>query len=303
MPAPRTDKAVIAHRGASGYLPEHTLAAYAMAHAMGADYIEMDLVMTRDGELVALHDIHLDFTTDVKRRFPRRARRDGHWYAADFTLSELGTLNVIERTGIDGSRIYPGRFKADARGFAIPTLRAVIELVQSLNRETGRAAGIYPELKNAVFHRAEGLVLEPALLSVLAEYGYEGPDANVFVQCFDAGSLRHMRAAGSTLPQIQLIGGEADYDAMAGAAGLREVAAYARGIGPDKGRIAATGGELVRLAHANNLVVHPYTFRAEELPPGFDDLRDELWYYYYRYGVDGAFTDFPDIAVAVVRCA
>ncbi|MES1924091.1 glycerophosphodiester phosphodiesterase [Salinisphaera sp. T31B1] len=297
------DKIVIAHRGASGYLPEHTLPAYAMAYALGADFIEPDLVMTADHRLICLHDIHLESTTDVAQKFPDRARDDGRWYAADFTLAEIESLDVVERTRPDGRRVFPGRFNDRARGFKVPTLVAVIEMVQSLNRETRREVGLYPETKNPAFHDAQDLPLERVLLERLAEYGYVGRDANVFVQSFDANNLREMREVfGSDLPQIQLIEGSGEaFDAMVTPAGLDEIATYADGIGPDKRRIAATDGALVVAAHRRGLLVHPYTFRADQLPAGTRRLEDELRTYYHRYDVDGLFTDFTDIAVGVIH--
>lgn len=296
-------KIVIAHRGASGYLPEHTLPAYVMAYAMGADFIEPDLVMTADRQLICLHDIHLESTTDVENRFPDRARDDGRWYAADFTWAEIQTLNAIERTHPDGTRVFPGRFQADAIGFKVPTFRAVIEMVQSLNRETHRDVGIYPETKDPAFHDREDLPLERTLLDTLAEYGYTGRDAKVFVQSFDADNLRKMRfTMGSDLPMIQLIEGAGKaFDAMVTRAGLDQIATYADGIGPDKRRIADTDGALVGEAHQRGLLVHPYTFRADQLPVGTSRLEDELRTYYNRYDVDGLFTDFTDVAVSVIK--
>lgn len=295
-------KIVIAHRGASGYLPEHTLPAYAMAYTLGADYIEPDLVLTADARLICLHDIHLEATTDVEQQFPDRARADGRWYAADFTLAEIRQLNATERTNPDGSRVFPGRYKADATGFQIPTFRAVIELVQSLNRETGRSVGLYPETKAPAFHDAEGLPLERRLLATLADYGYAGRDAAVYIQSFEADNLREMRTTlGSDLPMVQLIADGEDFDDFVTPNGLDAIAAYADGIGPDKQRIAATSGALVSAAHQRGLVVHPYTFRADELPPGTRRLEHELQRYYYRYDVDGVFTDFTDIAAGVLH--
>lgn len=296
-------KIVIAHRGASGYLPEHTLPAYAMAYALGADFIEPDLVMTADAQLICLHDIHLESTTDVARQFPDRARDDGRWYAADFILDEIEQLNVIERTHPDGTRVFSGRFNAGARGFQVPTFCAMIEMLQSLNRETGRAVGIYPETKDPAFHDDEGLPLERKLLATLAEYDYAGRDARVYVQSFDADNLKEMRfAMGSDLPMIQLIAGSgAAFDALVTPDGLDAIATYADGIGPDKSRIADTGGTLVSEAHQRGLKVHPYTFRADQLPTDIQCMEDELRRYYFRYDVDGLFTDFTDIAVGVLR--
>ncbi len=282
-----TSKIVIAHRGASGYLPEHTLAAYALAHGMGADFIEPDLVMTRDGKLVCVHDIHLDSTTDVDQVFPDRKRADGHWYAADLTLEEVRRLAVHERLG----QRFP---QTSVARFSVPTFAEMIELVQGLNRTTGRTAGIYPELKEPAWHREAGLPMEEAFLELVGRYGYEGPRAAIFVQCFEPATLERLRALGSKLPQVLLIGDERGAqqttdDALALAVG------YANGIGPSKSLLEADP-EIVARAHRRGLVVHPYTFRADDLPPPYKTLEDELKRFYSELGVDGLFTDFPDRA-------
>ena len=198
---------VIAHRGASGYLPEHTLAAAAMAHAMEADYIEQDVVMSRDGELIVLHDLTLDAVTDVAARFPGRQRDDGHFYAIDFDLAEIRTLRVHERREPDGELTFPGRFDAAGVDFRVPTLREEIALIQGLNRSTGRDVGVYVEPKSPAWHRAEGRDLLAAVVGVLAEFGYEGRDDKAFLQSFDFEALRKLRFdLGSELKLVQLIG-------------------------------------------------------------------------------------------------
>ena len=220
------DPLVIAHRGASGYLPEHTLPAYAFGYALGADYIEPDLVLTRDGVFICLHDIHLEATTDVEQRFPDRRRSDGRWYALDFDLAEIQSLNVHER--------LPGRYPQDRGRYQVPTFEEMIELVQGLNRSTGRDVGIYPELKAPTWHRTEGKPMEEAFLALLERHGYEGPDAMVFVQVFEKEPLRRMRELGSELPQVYLIGGMQRADLEEGS--LRDIATFAQGIGPSKER-------------------------------------------------------------------
>jgi len=283
---------VVAHRGASGYLPEHTLPAYAMAHAMGADYIEQDLVMTRDGVLLVLHDIHLEATSNVAERFPDRARPDGRWYAADFTLEEIRTLEARERLA--------SRFPQGAARFALPTFSEAIELVQGLNTTTGREAGIYPELKAGGWHREEGLPMEEEFLRVLGAYGYTGPDAHIFVQSFEEEPLIRMRELGSELPQILLIGGGAAAARFLTDEGLALVRSFANGIGPSKGLVEADP-TLVERAHRAGLAVHPYTFRADAVPAAYADPQAELRRFFVDYGVDGLFTDHPDLAVELVR--
>jgi glycerophosphoryl diester phosphodiesterase len=280
------EKVVIAHRGASGYLPEHTLEAYALAYGMGADYIEQDLVMTKDRRFVALHDIHLESTTDVEQRYPKRHREDGRWYAADFTLAEIRTLSVHERLG--------KRFPVGKSAFRVPTMEEAVELIQGLNQSTGKNVGIYPELKGPTFHREAGFEVEQALLELLAKYGYVGPEARVYIQCFEADSLKRIRhELKSDLPLIQLISNHKLQADQRTEAGLKAVAKYANGVGPSK-NIVAKNPAFVSWAHAHGLAVHPYTMRNDDLSGDFKSPEEELTQFLTVYGVDGFFTDFPD---------
>jgi glycerophosphoryl diester phosphodiesterase len=278
---------VIAHRGASGYLPEHTLEAYAMAYAMGADYVEPDVVLTKDGHFICLHDIHLDATTDVEERFPDRAREDGRYYAADFTLEEVRSLRAEERTA--------GRFPKGKSSFQVPTLREMIELVQGLNASTGGDVGIYPELKQPSFHAKEGLPMEEKFLALIEEYGYKGPDARIFIQCFEVEPLKKLRnELGCEAPQIFLMGGGGDLTDER----LKEIAGYANGIGPSK-TLIESDPEVVERAHRQGLQVHPYTLRMDQVPREYESGEEELRRFFKAYKVDGLFTDFPDVAVRV----
>ncbi len=181
---------VIAHRGASGYLPEHTLAAKALAHGMGANFIEQDVVLSRDGTAIVLHDIHLDSTTDVAQRFPGRARADGRFYAIDFDLQEIRQLRVHERTHFKtGEAVFPQRFPAQPNLFQVPTLAEEIDLLAGLDRSRGCATGLYIELKAPNWHRSEGQDLSAAILAVLEETGYWNRPDQVFLQCFDDQTL------------------------------------------------------------------------------------------------------------------
>ena len=284
---------VIAHRGASGYLPEHTLPAYAMAYAMGADYVEPDLVLTKDGVFICMHDIHLEDTTDVEEKFPQRKAADGHWCPADFTLEEVRTLSAHER--------LKNRFPKDAAHFAVPTFEEMIQLVQGLNKTTGRDVGIYPELKAPSWHAQRGLPMEQKALDVLAKYGYSGPSAKAVVQCFELQTLVTLRALGSTLPQVFLMSGGRETEKYLSAAGLAEVAQAANGIGPDKNMIERDPA-LVERAHAQKLVVHPYTFRADDYNKAkYGSYEEEVKQFVGTYHVDGFFTDHADRGVAVVR--
>lgn len=189
----QADPIVIAHRGASGYLPEHSLEAKAMAHAMGADFIEQDVVLTRDGIPIVLHDIYLDGTTDVQQRFPGRARDDGRYYALDFSLDEIRTLRLHERSYRDDDgqeqAYFPLRFPLGQGEFHLPTLEEEIELLAGLDRSRGKTTGLYVELKAPLWHRLEGRDIASAVLDVLARTGYASKTEQVFLQCFNDQTL------------------------------------------------------------------------------------------------------------------
>ncbi len=316
--AQSNEKVVVAHRGASGYLPEHTLAAKAMAYAMGADYIEQDVVMTKDDQLLVIHDTTLDRTTDVAEKFPSRARADGKFYVVDFTLAEILTLDVSEGfQTVDGEKepYYSSRFPLGKATFKMHTLAQEIELIQGLNQSMGRDVGIYPELKSPAFHAQNGKDLGRAVLQVLKDYGYTKKSDRVFVQTFEFDELKRvhdilMPELGIDLPLVQLIGGD-ESKWMLSESGIKEIAAYADGVGPEKsmlvgensskGRVEIT--DFVSLAHAQGMQVHPYTFRLDEgqLPDFADSFEQMLDIYLFDIGIDGVFTDFPDRAVEFIR--
>ena len=305
---------VIAHRGASGYLPEHTLEAKAYAHALGAHYLEQDVVATRDDELIVLHDIHLDSVTDVADRYPDRKRDDGHFYARDFDLAEIRSLAVWERRSADGiTAAFPNRFPTGVGDFRIPTLRSEIKLIQGLNHSTGRTVGIYPEIKRPAWHRAEGVDISQLVLNMLDDLGYRTKNDPVYLQCFDAAEVRRIRhELGCQLRLVQLLGendwgeSETDYEALKTPAGLAELASTVDGIGPWLGQLvkmAEIDGEpvstgLVSAAHAEGLSVHAYTFRADQLAPGFENMEEMVAWFVEKLGIDGVFTDFPDRALS-----
>lgn len=321
--ADNTDgKIVIAHRGASGYLPEHTLPAKVLAHAQGAHYIEQDVVMTQDDELVVFHDLTLDRVTDVAEKFPGRERDDGRHYVIDFTLAELRLLSVSE------SPQAAIRFPAGRSRFGIHTLAEEIELIQGLNKTLGREAGIYVEAKSPWFHHQEGKDLAAAIISVLAQYGYDSSEDPVYLQTFDFEELKRIHqqllpAAGMTVKLVQLIAWNDwqetlvlqdgqwqpyDYNWMLESGGMAEIARYADGVGPamdmivqaDSTQEALQFTSLVRAAHAAGMQVHPFTFRRDpdRLPDYAQDFQHLLDIFYRQADVDGVFTDFPDIAVS-----
>ena len=314
--APLSPPIVIAHRGASGYRPEHTLASYELAIEQGADMIEPDLVPTKDGHLVARHENDITETTNVADHPEFAARRttktiDGEkhsgWFTEDFTLAELRTLRAKERLPL----LRPENKRFDGQ-FAIPTFAEVIALAKKHN------VGIYPEIKHPTYFASIGLPTDERLVAELRAAGWDSAEAPVFIQSFEVKNLRHLHEI-TEVRLIQLMDAKAapadgaaeSYAAMTTPAGLKEIAGYAWGIGPNKDMIRAadpSASPLIAQAHAAGLRVHPWTFRAENyfLPAGLwrginprahgrfsDEIRA-----YLEAGVDGFFTDFPDIGVA-----
>ena len=332
-PQATVEPTVVGHRGASGYRPEHTLEAYRLAVALGADYVEPDLVPTKDGVLVARHENEIGGTTDVATRPEFADRRttkvvDGvsftGWFTEDFTLAELKTLRAKERI----PDIRPQNTAYDGL-YEVPTLQEVIDLTREESRRTGRTIGIYPETKHPTYFDSIGLSLEEELVRVLTRNGLNRPNAKVFVQSFETTNLRELAGPLKLrTPVVQLIAGSgAPYDLVAAGdprtyadlitpAGLAEIATSADGIGPDKNRVIprdASGAltsptTLVDDAHGAGLLVHPYTFRSENtfLPLDFRSGTDPRAYgdaiaeylVFYEVGVDGVFSDNPDVAVA-----
>lgn len=313
---------VIAHRGASGDRPEHTLEAYALAVERGADVIEPDVVSTRDGVLVARHENEISGTTDVASRPEFAARRttktiDGAevtgWFTEDFSLAELKTLRAVERLPDlrPHSAAYDGRFE-------IPTLAEVLALADSLGRARGRPVGVYPETKHPTHFRRIGLPLEAPLVEALHAAGLDGPDDPAWIQSFEVGGLELLRGMTRLrLVQLAYPGGapadrpEASYDAMMTPDGLGTVATYADAVGVakafvlDPASLEATG--IAGAAHAAGLDVHVWTVRAENvfLPPSLrssddpaarGDVAAEVRAL-VAAGADGIFSDHPGLVV------
>lgn len=321
---------IIAHRGASGERPEHTLAAYDRAIEQGADYVEPDLVLTKDGVLVARHENEISETTDVASHPEFADRRttktiDGvemtGWFTEDFTLAELRILRARERlpqlrgtnTAFDGL-------------YQVPTFEEIIRLVRAREAETGRTIGIYPETKHPSYFTSIGLPHEAPLLELLARYGYDSADDALFIQSFEVGNLVALNGK-TNVRLIQLVDAtghpadrpDASYAEITSAQGLALVAAYADGIGPAKDMVIARNADgslgastgLVARAHAAGLDVHPWTFRREnhflpanlrsgDDPRSVGDLAAEIRAFIAE-GVDGLFTDNPVVAVEVLR--
>lgn len=330
---------VIGHRGAPGYVPEHTLVSYFIAIQQGADYVEPDLVMTRDGVLVARHENEISGTTNVADRPEFAGRRttktiDGvaitGWFTEDFTLAELKTLRAKERI----PQVRPAGTRFDGM-FEVPTLEEVLALVEGVNAARRREAqggehrrfmpvGVYPETKHPTYFAGIGLAMEEPLVRTLHRFGYRGRRAPAFIQSFEVGNLKRLSKM-TDLPLVQLLndvgqpydftvrGDPRTYADLARPAGLAEIAGYARGIGVNKSLMISRTPEgflgtpttLVRDAHAKGLVVHGWTFRAENtfLPKDFQSSSDPLAFgdlpgevkRFLELGMDGFFTDQPDI--------
>jgi glycerophosphoryl diester phosphodiesterase len=322
---------VIGHRGASGYRPEHTLASYQLAIDMGADYIEPDLVSTKDGVLVARHENDISGTTDVASHPEFAGRRttktiDGvaitGWFTEDFTLAELRTLRAKERL----PDLRPTNTAFDGL-YQIPTFDEVIALAKR------RKVGIYPETKHPTYFDSVGLSLEEPLVAALQRAGLDRPRSAVFIQSFEVGNLKQLNRL-TKVPLVQLIdatgkpydfvvsGDPRTYADLVKPEGLAEIATYADGVGVNKNLIVPRDAQnrlgspttLVRDAHRAGLIVHGWTFRRENsfLPEDFragnpasdvyqaatGDFPAELRLF-YGLGIDGVFSDNPDVAVAV----
>ncbi|AZJ34654.1 glycerophosphodiester phosphodiesterase [Tenacibaculum singaporense] len=293
-------KIVIAHRGASGYLPEHTMEAKAIAYAMSPDYIEQDLVLSKDDVPVVIHDIYLDDVTNVAEKFPERKREDKRFYVIDFTFKELQELNVTERFNPKtGKQVYPNRFPKGKGNFKLHSLQEEIELIQGLNKTTGKNIGIYPEIKNPEFHHQNGKDIAKITLDILSEYGYKTKKDKCMFQCFDAKELERVRKElESDLFLVQLI--EFPEETKQ----LKHYTTYADGLGPWYKQLLdkKEGNQwqfttLVEEAHKLGLQVHPYTFRADQLDE-FSSFEEMMQVLLFEANVDGGFTDFPDKMVA-----
>jgi glycerophosphoryl diester phosphodiesterase len=333
---PENNPLVIGHRGASGYLPEHTLESYALAIRVGADYVEPDLVATKDGHLIARHEPNITNTTDV-RNHPEFADRettknvDGvdetGWFASDFTLKEIKTLRARQT--------FPGRPTRFNDRFKIPTLNEVIELVQRQSKRRDRRIGVYPETKHPTFHKRLGLALEPRLVRILDRYDLDKRKSPVFIQSFEQSNLQRLNrmtdvrlvqlvdafdvdANGNLIylppfdrPYDWTVSGDPEllartYAFFATDEGLEEISTYADGIGPWKKYIVSTNAnndtlpptDLIQRAHAHGLLIHTWTFRSEQSQLANQYMGNPINEYlqFYELGIDGVFSDFPDTA-------
>jgi len=313
-----TKPIVIAHRGASGYLPEHTLEAYRMAIEMGADFIEPDLVATKDGVLIARHENELSDTTDVALKFPdRKAKKtiDGRvtegWFSEDFTLAEIKTLRAKERLA--------SRNQSNNGKFQVPTFDEVLALAQTEGKKRGQVVGLYPETKHPTYFASIGLALEAPLVKAIKAAGLDRADAPLFIQSFEVSNLKQLKAT-TAVRLIQLLGEPAErpydqeaqglsltYGDLVTVEGMAMVATYAAGFGPykayvipvDEQGLSRGATEFVARAHSAGLLVHPYTFRSDPAYVAKSYQGNPLAEYcaFFAAGVDGVFSDFPDTAL------
>jgi glycerophosphoryl diester phosphodiesterase len=290
---------VIAHRGASGHLPEHTLEAYQLAIQSYADFVEPDLVSTKDGILIVRHENELSDTTDVAKKFPKRKTTktiDGvkitGWFSEDFTIKEIKTLRAFQRFDFR-DQDYNGKF-------GIPTFEEVLKMIAGKKTPDNKQVGIYPEIKHGKYFRSLGLPLEEKALALLNQYGFVSKTDPAIIQSFEPESLMFLRSK-TQLRLVQLLGSDAvSLDT------LERITQFADGIGPNKILILpenpdgtlGTPTNLVKMAHGLKLFVHPYTFRSDRnfLNPVYQEDPQREYQRFFELGVDGVFTDFPEDA-------
>jgi glycerophosphoryl diester phosphodiesterase len=305
---------IIAHRGLPRLYPEHTLKGLQEALKFNVDYVEPDVVLTKDNIPVVLHDTHIDTTTDVKKRFPKRVRKDGRFYAIDFTIKEIKSLKANHRIDLkSGKPAIATRVPVKNSPYSVPTLEEFIHVVHQYNLEKGTNTGIYIEIKAPAFHKDSGKDITAIVHNIL-EKAYEAdPTTPIIVQCFDDAPLKRLRKEGSPFKLVQLIAenswGESriDYNAMRTKAGLKEVATYADGVGPWIPMLVRPGKEkkmvsndFVNWAHNAGLLVHPYTLRNDQLPPFVKNEKEALDFLIKELDVDGIFTDNVNTTVKLL---
>lgn len=299
----------VAHRGASGYLPEHTKAATAFAHALGADYIEQDVQLSRDGVPVVLHDLQLDAVSNVASVFPDRHRPDGHYYVMDFTLNHLKKLRLTPRKDANGEAKYPSRFANSDVDFKIQTLAETIALIKGLNKTRSRNTGIYIEIKSPRWYKNQDYDPTAAVMQVLEQAGYKdgATPTPIYLQSFDPETLRRLkREYHVDYPLVQLIAAndwnetDIDYDALRTYAGMESLSSYADAVGlwlphvlTEVKHAQPQWHSVLKHAEQSGLETFVFTLRADQLPPGVESHK-QLRSWLQQAGVSGAFSDFVD---------
>ncbi len=307
---------------------KHTLESKVAAFALGSDFIEQDIVLTKDDVPIVLHDVYLDTVTNVAAKFDKsRARNDSRFYAIDFTYDEIKSLSVTERFHEQDNQtmaLYPNRFPLLRSSFRINTLGEEIELIMGMQKSMKNTAccnqpvGFYTEIKRPHFHEINNKTnISRIVLDLFAKYGFSKKSDPVIIQCFDPFELMKIKYSyNSSLTLVQLLSpplGDSndriDYKYWNSLEGLRNISSFASGIGPEKDQLVVLSdrkkyskpSEMVSHARTLNLFIHPYTFRADSLPPYVDSFDELLRIFVNEIKVDGLFTDFPDLAVDYIR--
>ncbi len=311
--------AVAGHRGACGYLPEHTLEGKAMAYALGPDYIEQDVVMTKDNVLMILHDHTLETTTDVAEKFPGRHRADGSYYAIDFTYPEIKSLIVTERFNPKtGKAVFPGRFPVDTGiDFRVPTLEEEFRLIQGLNKSTGKNVSVYVEVKEPSFHEKEGKDIMKATIDMLTKYGYNAPDSRAILQIFDYEAVKGARGKGWKGELCMLVDTDGQmlkndkerHKWLLTPEGIADISKYATIYAPWFSLMAVpnpdgkgyTINNVADLAHKHGMKVHSWTHRSDTPFKGFTSSEEALDVAFTKLKLDGLFSDFPGDVVAYLK--
>ncbi len=299
---------IIAHRGASGYLPEHTLEAHALAHGQNADFIELDIILTKDSKLIVFHDLTLDATTNVHLVYPHRHRADGHWYAMDFTLGELRKLKVGERRTAEGKAVFPGRFPPEVYLYRIATLEEVIAQLRGLNKSSGKKIGLDVEIKDPQFHLQQGMNLSRLVHESLMDDPAILGELPLLVQSFDARCLKYLaHTLQAPYPLVQLLDHvpcpEAGITAITPKDFFLEVSAYAQGIALDHQGLGTSAyfPHFVHQAKKQGLTVDIYTARQDKFPDCYTSFSGMISYLHEVLAVDGIITDFPDSVRAILN--
>lgn len=311
---------VIAHRGASGSLPEHSLASKALAFGLGADYLEQDLVATKDHKLIVMHNTYLECTSDVALIFPARKRKDGHYYALDFTLQEIRRLRAQEPVKCQGSDgeyskpKYEQRYRGGEARFFISEFKEEYEMLIELNRMHKKNVGFQIEIKDSKWHEENGIDIVDLVLNELKIVNkLRKPSTPVFVQSFSPKDLKRIKATHPELKTVQLIGEndwsslpEVDYERLKSKTGIEQISMYASAIGPwltqiakrEKGRLTAT--PLLKEAQRLGLEVYPYTLRFDSLAEPASSMREWVSFL-LKEKVEGIFTDHPGQAIRLIQ--
>jgi len=295
-----TDKLIIiAHRGASGFLPEHTKEAAVLSFMQGADYIEQDIVVSKDKQLIVLHDIHLETVTNVENLFSERKRADGHFYVIDFTLKELRALSVHERETNNNHAVFPSRYQGNAH-FTIATFAEHVELINNLNRTFNKNIGLFTEIKSAAWHESQGVDITELFVAEFNRLKLNEKGANVYLQSFDPRVLKRLRYQFDIHAKLLQLIAPSDWsnaitaqDIIGNKTGLQQIAEYAHAIGPYLPQVidlkTHRRSELAANAKSLNLSVFAYTFRSDVLDSAIEP--EEAFKLLRQSGIDGLFTD------------